>query len=71
MKKTKEELAAYMRQYYADNKAYIKWYKKKYHAKNREAINARRRAKYANDPEFRKYEIERHRKRKHKEEDHD
>lgn len=60
--KTKEEIAAYQKEYQRKNKAYLKWYKKMYYEKNREAILARRRAKYALDPEYRKYEIERHRK---------
>ena len=60
---TKEERAAYMKRWYAENKEYVSRYKKAYYQRHGAAINARRRAKYRNDPAFRKYEIERHRKR--------
>lgn len=64
MPKTKEEIAAYQKEYQRVNKAYLRRYKHMYYMKHREMILARRRAKYALDPEYRKYEIERHRRKR-------
>ena len=60
---TKEELKVYMHNYYLENKEHIRRYKKGYYLRNKEAIAERRRKKYATDPAFRQYELERGRRR--------
>lgn len=59
-----EEQRAYHKAYYAKNKKRIERYRKAYYRANRESICQRKRAKYALDPEFRAYEIQRHKRKR-------
>lgn len=61
---TPEERAAYMKRYYAENKEYLLKYRKAWYRRNCERISMRRRKRYLTDPEFRRYEIERHKAKK-------
>ena len=61
MAMTTEERKVYMHNYYLDNLDYLKRYRKRWYAKNKDIVNERRRARYRKDSSFREYEIERHR----------
>ena len=54
--KTKEELAAYFREYRRKHRTRLVKYARKYRRANRAAINAARRKKYHTDEAFRRYE---------------
>lgn len=60
--KTKEEIATYMREYRRKNLDRIRRYQRLWWYANADRVNAKRRARYYLDPEFRKYDIERHKK---------
>ena len=49
----------YMQKYYAEHLDYFRWYRKKH----RDRYNARKRERYASDSEYRRRDIERHRKK--------
>ena len=65
--KTKEELAAYFREYRRKHRTRLIKYARKYRRANRAAINAARRKKYHTDEAFRMYELERHAAKRRKE----
>ena len=50
----------YMQLYYREHLDYFRWYRKKHQAK----ANARKRERYATDPDYRQRELERHRKKR-------
>lgn len=57
---TSAEYRAYMKRYYAEHIEYFRWYRKKH----RKQAAARKRERYHNDPEYRKKELDRHRKKR-------
>jgi len=66
--KTKEELAEYMHRYYLSHRSHLLRQHKAWYRKNADRVNYERRVRYCTDPEFRQWDIERHRKnRKHTE----
>jgi len=60
--KTKEELAEYMHRYYLSHRSHLLRQHKAWYRKNADRVNYERRVRYCTDPEFRKWDIERHRK---------
>jgi len=58
-----EHQKAYAREYYRKNRKRMERYRRAYYAANREAICQRRRARYALDPEFREWDIARHKRK--------
>ena len=50
----------YMQRYYLEHLDYFRWYRKKHQRQT----NARKRERYATDPEYRRKELERHRKKR-------
>ncbi len=58
---TKEELSAYNRAHHAAHADERRAYQAEYRAKNRDRLNATRRAKYAMDEEYRRKELRRKR----------
>lgn len=61
--RTKDELAAYMREYRAKHRKHLIEYSRAWYAAMGEEINRRRRKRYATDAEFREHE--RNRKREY------
>ena len=57
---TPEELKAYRRRYYLEHREQLIAYGREYRKKNRERLNLQYRIKYATNPEYRAYELERH-----------
>lgn len=68
---TPEERKVYMHKYYLENKAHLKRYRRAWYLRNAERINYERRCKYYSDPEYRKYDLERHRKYRAKRKKHE
>lgn len=60
--KTPEDMKAWQQAYYRRNRKRILEYNSAYYRRNRERLNAKRRARYYTDPEFRAWDIARHKK---------
>ena len=57
---TPEELREYRKEYWKNNRDKLIVYGREYRKKNRERLNLQYRIKYATNPEYYAYEIERH-----------
>lgn len=64
---TKEEMAAYQREYRRKHRTRLVAYSREYRRTHKAQINAQYRKRYANDEAFRRYEIERHAAKRRKE----
>jgi len=63
---TREKRAEYMRKYRADNREWLRTLQTLWQQKNGEERNRRYRKRYATDPEFRRAELDRRRRNRHK-----